>query len=81
MAQWINLNQNNSFVNRMRLPLLCKKSRATGRLAVRPNTGRFEILNSLPIILIGFSQSLMKERCYYRVTNVFRSVFRVRGML
>ena len=25
MAQWINLNRNNSFINRMRLPLLCEK--------------------------------------------------------
>ena len=26
MAQWINPNRNNSFINRMRLPLLCEKS-------------------------------------------------------
>ena len=26
MAQWINLHQNNSFVNWTRLPLLCEKS-------------------------------------------------------
>ena len=25
--------------------------------------------------LLGFSRSLTKERCYHRVTNVFRSVF------
>ena len=28
MAQWINVFQNNSFVNPMRLPLLCRNSRA-----------------------------------------------------
>ena len=28
MAQWINLNWNNSLVNRTRLPLLCEKSGA-----------------------------------------------------
>ena len=53
MAQWINLNQNNNFINRMRLPLLCEKSGAiplvpvgfmAGRQAVRRNTGRFKIL-------------------------------------
>ena len=27
MVQWINILQNNSFVNLMRLPLLCKNSR------------------------------------------------------
>ena len=26
MAQWINVLQNNSFVNPMRLPLLCEKN-------------------------------------------------------
>ena len=38
MAQWINVLWNNSFVNPMRLPLLCRNSRAValgsyGRLA------------------------------------------------
>ena len=28
MAQWINVLQNNSFVNPTRLPLLCRNSRA-----------------------------------------------------
>ena len=31
MAQWINVLRNNSFINPMRLPLLCKK---TGALAI-----------------------------------------------
>ena len=44
-------DQNNIFVNRTRLPLLCEKSGAillvlvgltAGRLAVRQNIGRFE---------------------------------------
>ena len=51
MAQWMNLHQNNSFVNRTQLPLLCQKSGAiflmlvgltAVRQAVRRNTGRFE---------------------------------------
>ena len=86
MAQWINLNRNNSFVNRMRLPLLCSHtpSATAGRQAVwqavrqagRPNTVRFEnFLNCLPIALLGFSRILTKERCDHRVTNVFRSFF------
>ena len=28
MAQWINVFQNNSFINPMRLPLICRNSRA-----------------------------------------------------
>ena len=28
MAQWINVFRNNSFVNPMRLPLLCRNSKA-----------------------------------------------------
>ena len=28
MAQWINVFRNNSFINPMRLPLLCRNSRA-----------------------------------------------------
>ena len=28
MVQWINILQNNSFINPMRLPLLCRNSRA-----------------------------------------------------
>ena len=85
MAQWINLNRNDSFVNRMRLPLLCKKSGAillvlvgltAGRQTGRPNTVRFEnFLNCLSIAMSGFSRILMKERCDHRVTNVFRLVF------
>ena len=50
MAQWINVFRNNSFVNPMRLPLLCRNSRAValvepgltaGRLADRRNAGKF----------------------------------------
>ena len=41
-----------------------------GRPAVRPNTDRFEkILNSIPIALLGFSQSLTKEHCYHGVNQ------------
>ena len=77
--QWINLNRNDSFVNRIPLPLLCEKSRVmlvglmAGRPVVRQNTENFQ--NSLPTVLIGFSQHLMKERFYHGVTSASRSVF------
>ena len=40
MAQWINLNWNNSFVNQMRLPLLCEKSGAILLVLVGLMAGR-----------------------------------------
>ena len=52
MAQWINVLRNNGFVNPMRLPLLCRNSRAValaepgltaGWLAGRRNAGKFQI--------------------------------------
>ena len=56
MAQWIKVLWNNSFVNPMRLPLLCRNSRAVAlaepgltaswlasRLAGRQNAGIFQI--------------------------------------
>ena len=52
MAQWINVLQNNSFVNLKQLPLLCRNSRAAalaqlslmaGWLAGRQNAGKFQI--------------------------------------
>ena len=50
MVQWINVLRNNSFVNPMRLHLLCRNSRAialakpgltAGWLAGRQNAGKF----------------------------------------
>ena len=54
MAQWMDLHQNNSFVNQKQLPLLCENFGAillvlvglmagspAGRLAVRRNAGRY----------------------------------------
>ena len=35
MAQWINVLQNNSFINLMRLPLLCRISRTCFKVVVR----------------------------------------------
>ena len=52
MVQWINVFQNNSFVNPTRLPLLCRNSRAValaepgltaGWLADRRNGRKFQI--------------------------------------
>ena len=52
MAQWINIFWDNSFVNLMRLPLLCRNSRAValvqpgltaGWLADRRNAGKVQI--------------------------------------
>ena len=52
MAQWINVFRNNSFVNPMRLPLLCRNSRAialaepgltAGWQADRQNPDKFQI--------------------------------------
>ena len=52
MAQWINVFRNNSFINPMRLPLLCRNSEAValvelgltaGWLADRRNAGKFQI--------------------------------------
>ena len=79
MAQWIDLNRNNS--DAIAFNLLWSHTPSAngsyGRLAVKLNTGRYKkILNSLPIRLLGFSWSLTKEHCYHRVTmTVFWSVF------
>ena len=52
MAQWINILQNNNFVNPTRLPLLCRNSRAValaepgfmaGWLGSRQNADKFQI--------------------------------------
>ena len=81
MAQWINLNQNNSFVNRTQLPLLCENSNAIllvllALMAGRPNTGglkKFKFsTNCTARIFSAF------KHCYHSVTNVFTSVFQVR---
>ena len=40
MAQWMNLHQNNSFVNWMRLPLLCEKFGAILLVLVGLTVGR-----------------------------------------
>ena len=84
-AQWMNLQWNSSFVNRIRFPLLCEKSgaillvlvcltagRQAGRLAVRRNSGRFRNFQiSLLIVLLGFPWSLTKVQFCYSVTNGF----------
>ena len=40
MPHWINLNRNNGFVSRTRLPLLCEKSGAIPLVLVGPMAGR-----------------------------------------
>ena len=62
----MNLQQNSSFVNRTRFPLLCEKSGAmllvlvgltAGWQAARQNSGRFRNFQiSLLIVLLGFSR-------------------------
>ena len=72
MAQWINLNRNTQ------LPLLYEKSGAMLLVLVGLKLAGWQsdqILVGSPIALLGFSQTLTKECCYHRVTNVLRSVF------
>ena len=38
MAQWINLHQNNSFINQTQLPLLCEKFGAIATPSASPTT-------------------------------------------
>ena len=40
MAQWLNVLRNNSFVNPMRLPLLCRNSRAIALVEPGLTAGR-----------------------------------------
>ena len=40
MAHWINILQNNSFVNLTRLPLLCEKTGALARVELGLRAGR-----------------------------------------
>ena len=40
MAQWINVLQNNSFINPMQLPLLCEKTRAIAIVELSLTSGR-----------------------------------------
>ena len=79
MAQWMNLHQNNSFVNQTQLPLLCEKSPSASGSYGRPagsqiNTGRFEKFSTDHIGRI-FAAFNTKVQCYYSVTNAFQLVF------
>ena len=64
-AQWMNLQWNGSFINRMRFLWLCEKSGATllvlvgltaGRSAVRRNSGRFQNFLSTDHIVRFFTE-------------------------
>ena len=82
-VQRMNIQRNNSFVNRMRFPLLCEKSGAILLVLVGLTAGRqagrqsneilvdFEIFKSLyRIVSLRFSQSLIVQFCY-SITNRF----------
>ena len=80
MAQWVNLHQNNSFINWMRLPLLCEKSGAillvlvglmAGRQAGRQSDKIREDLKSSTDHIVGNFTA-----CYCSVTNAFQLFFR-----
>ena len=77
MAQWMSLHWNNSFVNRMLLPLLCETSGAILLVLVCLTAGKqvdeilvdeilvdLEFLNSLLIASLGFSRCLTKGKVY-----------------
>ena len=82
-AQWMNLQQNSSFVNWTQFPLLCEKSGAILLVLVGLTAGQqsdeilvdFKIFKSLLIVLLGISRSLTKVQFCYSVTNRFQSVF------
>ena len=78
MAQWMNLHQNNSFINRLQLPLLCEISgiilvllvglmaaSLAGNLVGSPAVRRNtgKKFNSLQVASLGFSQHLTKVQC------------------
>ena len=77
MVQWIKLNQNNSFVNWMRLPLLCEISGAihlvlvglmAGSLAGRSNTGglknlKFSTDRTVRIFIVFNEGTLLRNQC------------------
>ena len=73
MAQWMNLHQNNTFVNWMRLPLLCETSGAILLVLVHGSYGKpsDKILVDLKFSTVHIIR--IKVRCYY---NAFQSVFR-----
>ena len=59
MAQWINLHQNNNFINQTSLPFLCEKSGAIllVQVGLRP-----ALRQSKMITLLRFTWCLMKEQ-------------------
>ena len=79
MGQCMNLHLNSSFVNRMRLPLLCEKSGAillalVGLMAARQNAKIFKKFSTDCIVWI-FTE-FNKGICYYIVLPLhFSSTF------
>ena len=49
MAQWINVLQNNGFVNPTRLPLLCEKSGAVAIVELGLTAGRQAVRQTKPL--------------------------------
>ena len=74
-AQWMNLQQNSSIVNRMRFPLLSEKSGAILLVLVGLTAGsqtKFGTFQNFKISLqIVSLESLMKIQFCYSVTNGF----------
>ena len=66
----MNLQQNSSFVNRMRFPLLCEKSGAILLVLVGLTAGKFSNLSTYRIV-----RFFMKVQCCYSVTNGFSRIF------
>ena len=66
MAQWINVFRNNSFVNPMRLPLLCRNSRAVALCCWRcENQGS----HSFPYRSLPLSTTVLNDTGNTRLLN------------
>ena len=79
MAQWINVLWNNSFINPLRSPLLCKQTGAVALVQVRLMAGcqademllHLEILKVYAGQNIGNLMAFRKVQCHYSNTNTF----------
>ena len=78
-VQWMNLQQNSSFINRTRFPLLCERSGAILLVLVGLMAGsqmKFKIFKiSLQIVSLDFSRNLTKVQFCYSITQTDFSRF------